>query len=128
MRNELIIPDSAVEMTYSDMCEVNGGYLWSQESVDLFCIGIIGTVISSGLSVGTIVGMVYCASAMISAVLGAIPVVGLILEIGIKAYIATCAWDFAEAIVTSIIHRQGIEISAKLKWGFIPMIGFTGIY
>lgn len=129
MAKPLEIPTEAHEMTYADCENVDGGgYLWSQQAIDSLVFGIMGTLASNAMSVSAITQGLGVASTYISGICAAIPCVGWILSIGIKAYISCCAWDFAEAIVTSMIHRKGIMIEAKLKFGFIPMIGFTGVY
>src|SRR5574344_1517172 len=131
MRSELIIPASAVEMTYSDMCLVNGGgmsstyYLSNAEvwktvgSLYPNYQDLNGALAGGGTAVFALIVFSF-KSLSFYASIGAIPVIGWI-ALGILAVAATTV---ATVLVGCLITGKGFKISFNWdpKW-YNPLNG-----
>lgn len=118
----LRLPMNYVEVDRDEMEYVDGGYYLSHNT----CLAIdfaIGASASEGI--GAVASLVGAAAAYVGTVIAAsIPAIGWIIGIGITALVLNQAWSIASALVTDLVHGNGIDIG--LGWYFAtPYLSFS---
>lgn len=106
---------------YSDP---TGYYYLSDSKVRTIIGGFVS--LASNFSVYTIAAVLKTASSVILATLTAIPVVGHVLAVLGKIYVAMQAMVIAEAFFTALTRRKGLDITVGWWWGWIPYANFSG--
>jgi len=112
-------------MTEEEMYDVNGGLYLNQGFVDSLLIGIIGSVNANAFGIAGTATLVKGSAGFIIASLSPLGAAGIVIGVLGSAYVISHAWEIAEALVTSSVHRKGIDVNFGWKWGVIPWIVFS---